>query len=208
MLLPAISWPGGSLENTGIIVAVIVGTYLSALWLAAIIWTARDIRERARDPITQVVAVLIVVAFTLPGWVLYLVLRPPLTLAEVYERQLEEESLLQDLQNQLACPECGHDVSDDYVVCPRCAHPLKEPCGACDRPLLFSWHTCPWCATPKGRLASRALAPSSRAEERAENLVPATPRPVHPDADSAREIDPSPFRRRDLEGHAPAAASD
>ena len=149
MLLPAISWPGGSPESTGIIAGVIVGAYLSALWLAAILWTIRDIRERSQDPVTQFIAVSTVVLFSLAGWVLYLVLRPGLTIAEVYDRQLEEEALLQDLQHQLACPQCGVDVQEDFVACPHCATALKALCHSCSRPLPFTWRICPWCSVAR-----------------------------------------------------------
>ena len=152
-LIPAISWPGGSPENTGIIAGVIVGAYLGAVWLAALIWTIRDIRDRSEDPITQVVAFLIVLIFNLPGWVLYQVLRPPLTLADVYERQLEEEALRQELDNRLACPTCEREVEDDYVACPQCATQLKTPCRECSRAVSFSWMACPWCASTTARSA-------------------------------------------------------
>ena len=166
MLLPAISWPGGSPENTGIIAGVIVGAYLSALWLAAILWTIRDIRERSQDPVTQFIAVATVILFSLAGWVLYLVLRPGITIAEVYDRQLEEEALLQDLQHQLACPQCGVDVQEDFVACPHCATALKALCHSCSRPLPFTWRICPWCS------AARQSAPSLTTPE------PAAPLPA------------------------------
>ncbi len=165
-LIPAISWPGGSPENTGIIAGVIVGAYLGAVWLAALIWTIRDIRDRSEDPITQVVAFLIVLIFNLPGWVLYQVLRPPLTLADVYERQLEEEALRQELDNRLACPTCEREVEDDYVACPQCATQLKTPCRECSRAVSFSWMACPWCGTRRHDEAPK-LEPIPMAKEEA-----------------------------------------
>ena len=57
---PLISWPGGSPENTGIIIGVVLAAYVIALWLTAVILTARDIRSRAHDPVSQLVAVLMV----------------------------------------------------------------------------------------------------------------------------------------------------
>ena len=149
MLLLAVGWPGGSPENTGIIIGVVFGAYFGALWLAAILWTIRDIRERSHDPITQIIALVMVVGFSLAGWALYMVLRPRFTLAEVYERQLEEEALLQDLSQQLACPQCGAEAHDDYVACPQCATRLKEPCHSCQRALALTWRLCPWCGTTR-----------------------------------------------------------
>ncbi len=153
---PLISWPGGSPENTGIIIGVILAAYVIALWLTAVIWTARDIRSRARDPVSQLVAVLMVVALNLPGWVLYRVLRPPLTLAELYDRQLEEETLLRDLGEALACPTCSQPVEEDYLVCPHCATGLKDACAECGKALSFAWRSCPWCGLAREPAADAA----------------------------------------------------
>ena len=172
---PLISWPGGSAENTGIIVGVILGAYVIALWLTAIIWTARDVRSRSHDPVTQFVAVSMVLALNLPGWVLYRVLRPPLTLAELYERQLEEETLLRDLGHELACPTCSAPVDDDYVACPHCATSLKEPCEECGKALSFGWRSCPWCARERTGVASRAVASRSGVTYAVEEAPDAAP---------------------------------
>ena len=143
--VPLITWPGGSPENTGIIIGVVLAAYVLALWLTAVIWTARDMRSRSHDPVSQLVAVLMVMALNLPGWVLYRVLRPPLTLAELYDRQLEEETLLRDLGEALACPTCSQPVEEDYVVCPHCTTGLKDACGECGKAMSFVWRSCPWC---------------------------------------------------------------
>lgn len=220
LLLPAFGWPGGSPEHTGIIVGIVAAAYFGALWLAAFLWTIRDIRERTHDPITQIVAFVLVLAFSLPGWVLYLVLRPRITLAEIYERQLEEEALLQELTHQLACPRCGVEVLDDYVACPHCATQLKEPCRACQKPLSASWRVCPWCAfarhltpTPVGASASEAATPTPRSRPqgdasaaRGQSARPTTA--ISPQAGLRRaagaENGPSPFRPLPS---APAASS-
>ena len=191
-LIPAISWPGGSPENTGIIAGVIVGAYLGAVWLAALIWTIRDIRDRSEDPITQVVAFLIVLIFNLPGWVLYQVLRPPLTLADVYERQLEEEALRQELDNRLACPTCEREVDDDYVACPQCATQLKTPCRACSRAVSFSWMACPWCGTRRDEQASKLepipmAAEASSKEAVSQGARSTAPRSTGPEEGAAAE---------------------
>ena len=189
MLLPGISWPGGSPENTGIIIGVIFGAYAAALWLAAIVSTARDIRERTRDPLTQSIAVGMVVVFNLPGWVLYQVLRPPMTLTEVYERQLEEEALLQQLTHQLACPECGSEVHEDYVACPHCATRLQQSCGHCGKALVSSWTVCPWCTSARSDVTAIPMSTES-----ADSAGPARPRTIQASAggDAAEPSAPSP----------------
>lgn len=142
-------WPGGSWEETLRLVLTVLAVYLAVIWVALIFWVYRDIRQRTRDPIMQIVAVALALAFFLPGYWVYLILRPRQTLTELYERTLEEEAILQDLEDQKACPACRLRVRDDYLVCPSCLTQLKDPCAACGRPLDYAWSACPWCAREK-----------------------------------------------------------
>ena len=80
--------------------------FLAALWISLVIWTYRDIRTRARDPLVQTLATLLVAVLNLPGILVYLILRPPRTLEEEYQRTLEEEALLQALEDLPLCPGC------------------------------------------------------------------------------------------------------
>lgn len=157
--MPDISWPGGSWEATLRISLTILALYLAVIWVALIFWTYRDIRQRSRDPIVQLAAVLLVLVFFLPGHWVYLILRPRQTLVEAYERSLEEEALLQELEDTKACPTCKRRIQDEYLVCPSCGVQLKEPCRSCGKPLSYAWSMCPYCALPK---AARERAPRSR----------------------------------------------
>src|SRR5512145_2220115 len=84
-----------------------LGAMTAAFWLALIIWTFRDMRSRSRDIFAQILAALLVAVLTLPGLLIYLILRPKETLAEAYERSLEEEALLQSIEDVEHCPGCG-----------------------------------------------------------------------------------------------------
>ena len=66
--------------NSAILVLVAFGgAFLAALWLALIVWTWRDIRARARDPLAQILAVLVVAVLTLlVGWAWRLAADQPL----------------------------------------------------------------------------------------------------------------------------------
>ncbi len=143
------SWPGGSWEATVRYVVAMLAIYLAAIWIALVFWTYRDIRQRTRDPLLQTVAVLLVLLFFLPGHWVYLIVRPRYTLAELYERSLEEEALLQELEEQKACPTCKRRVQDDFLICPSCRTQLKEPCRQCGRPLSYAWVACPFCGLEK-----------------------------------------------------------
>lgn len=144
-----VSWPGGDWQTTAKVVAALLIVYLAAIWLALVFWTYRDIRQRSRDPIMQIVAVLLVLLFFLPGHWIYLVVRPRHTLAELYERSLEEEALLQELEDQKACPNCRRRVRDEFLICPSCRAQLKEPCRSCGKPLSYAWLACPYCGLEK-----------------------------------------------------------
>ena len=124
------------------------GAFLVALWISLVIWTYRDIRTRARDPLVQTLATLLVAVLNLPGILVYLILRPPRTLEEEYQRTLEEEALLQALEDLPLCPGCERRVKDDWQVCPNCHTKLKKNCENCNRLMELPWNICPYCGTP------------------------------------------------------------
>ena len=124
------------------------GAFLAALWLALVLWTWRDIRSRARHPLAQVLAVLVVAILNLPGTLVYLILRPAHTLEEEYQRTLEEEALLASIEDQSLCPGCERRVRDDWQVCPNCHTKLKKACPHCARLMELPWNICPYCGTP------------------------------------------------------------
>jgi RNA polymerase subunit RPABC4/transcription elongation factor Spt4 len=79
---------------------------------------------------------------------IYYLLRPRETLAEAYERELEEEALLHSLEEQSACPSCKQRADPDYLICPNCHTQLKQTCPQCGRILRLTWTVCPYCAHP------------------------------------------------------------
>ena len=130
--------PDINLDNTNNILLVMVvygGMILAAFWIAMVIWAYRDIRARSRDSLAQIPVVLLVAILTVPGLLIYIMLRPRETLSEAYERSLEEEALLQEIEEKPACPGCGQRVHDDWQVCPHCHTRLKKPCINCGRKL-------------------------------------------------------------------------
>ena len=140
------------LEAIGTILLAIVAfisAFTAALWLALVIWTFRDMRLRSRDIFAQLLAPLVVLIFGPLGMLIYLILRPQETLAEVYARTLEEEALLQDItEEQPVCPECKHRIEPDFILCPACHTELRKACPHCGRLMLMRWEICPYCAEP------------------------------------------------------------
>ena len=145
------------------ILSTICGGLTAALLGGIAIWTFRDIRARSRDILAQILATLLVIALPIIGLVVYLMLRPRETLADAYERSLEQEALLQAIEEPEVCPGCGQRVKSDYLYCPACHTRLKRACPECGRPLHLRWSLCPYCSAS---VAPQALepVPTSRLE--------------------------------------------
>lgn len=127
------------------ILVAFLGAYFIALWFSMIIWAYYDIRARSQDLYVHIFATALVVVFNVFGLLLYFILRPRETLAEAYERSLEEETLLQEIEERQSCPNCRQRVHADFMFCPYCHAELKQRCPRCDHLLLLRWDLCPYC---------------------------------------------------------------
>jgi RNA polymerase subunit RPABC4/transcription elongation factor Spt4 len=136
------------LSNFLLVLTAFGGAFLAALWIALVIWTYRDIRTRARDPLVHILSALLVGLLNLPGVLVYLILRPARTLEDEYQHTLEEEALLQTLEDLPVCPGCERRVKDDWQICPNCHTKLKKTCHHCGRLMELPWNICPYCGTP------------------------------------------------------------
>jgi RNA polymerase subunit RPABC4/transcription elongation factor Spt4 len=159
------------------VLSTICGGVTIAFWGGLAIWTFRDIRARSRDILAQILATLLVVMLPIVGLVVYLMLRPRETLAEAYERSLEQEALLQAIEEPEVCPGCGQRVKGDYLYCPACHTRLKMACQECGRPLHLSWSLCPYCGAS---VAPQVLEP-----------VPTGISELEPDATPAEQVSES-----------------
>jgi len=145
------------------ILSTVCGGVTIALLGGITIWTFRDIRARSRDFLAQILATLLVIVLPIVGLVVYLMIRPRETLAEAYERSLEQEALLQAIEEPEVCPGCGQRVRGDYLYCPVCHTRLKKACSACNRPIHLSWSLCPYCGSS---VAPQALEPVPAAQQK------------------------------------------
>jgi hypothetical protein len=141
------------INNVVVGIAALMGAFLAALWLGLIIWTFRDIRARSRDLLAQILATLIVAILNLPGLLVYVMVRPRETLAEAYDRSLEEEALLQSIEEQESCPGCGQRADKDWIVCPYCHTKLKKRCRSCGQAINIRWSLCPYCGIGDGSVS-------------------------------------------------------
>lgn len=123
-----------------------VGVYIFFLFLAMVFWTVRDAQQRTENPVMPYLAGLMVVVLNVLGLFLYLIVRPRETLAEAYERQLAEESLLAEAEQRTVCPTCHERVGEDFILCPTCRTRLKRVCPSCGKLIRPEWNICPFCA--------------------------------------------------------------
>lgn len=123
----------------------VLGALLAAVWISLVVWTFRDMRARSRDPFAQLLAAVVVAILPGAGLLVYLILRPPETLAEAYERALEEEALLQEIEERPACPGCSRTVDSHWILCPHCHTRLRKICPDCNSLMELQWNLCPFC---------------------------------------------------------------
>jgi len=193
------------------ILVALGAAYLIALWFVLIVWTFRDIEARSRSVLTQIISTLLVVLFFVPGVLLYLILRPKETLDEAFQRSLEEEYLLQDLEELPLCPGCHRYVEDEFVLCPHCRTQLREACPACSRLVDLRWALCPYCGASqieRDESLERVEQPAARwsAPALRRRRTSPEPRPVERPAAAARELPPVALPvQRDGEAPAPVA---
>ncbi|MFQ5574217.1 MAG: zinc ribbon domain-containing protein [Terriglobia bacterium] len=112
-------------------------------WVSLIYWTYRDAYQRGALAFYWAMVVLF---FNIPGWIVYLIVRPPELRDDVLERQLDiqtKQALLKD--KNLQCSACLKPIEEDFLVCPHCFKKLKKSCPQCQRALRMSWTVCPYC---------------------------------------------------------------
>ena len=68
---------------------------------------------------------------------------------QAYERSLEEEALLQEIEERTICPNCRHRVEHDYRICPNCLNKLKDVCLNCEKLVELDWTVCPYCTVER-----------------------------------------------------------
>ncbi|HVH52109.1 MAG TPA: zinc ribbon domain-containing protein [Gaiellaceae bacterium] len=112
-------------------------------------WMYRDASRRLTDPWLVGSAGLLGVAVPYLGALIYLLVRPPETLAEAHARDLEVQALSQRLNRRDEhCPVCHAETEPKYLVCPVCTTQLRQACRGCEAALDPLWQVCPYCTTP------------------------------------------------------------
>jgi RNA polymerase subunit RPABC4/transcription elongation factor Spt4 len=155
------------------LVGQLIVIYAVLLWLGTAYWAFRDMQARTENPILPYFAAALIIFFTpvvfLLAVVLYLIVRPRETLAEVYERSLAEETLLAEVEKNRLCPTCRQRVGSDWLVCPNCRTRLHRVCPTCSRLAEPEWGICAYCGTE----LERSRIPARVAAARATSPAPA-----------------------------------
>jgi hypothetical protein len=143
--------------------------YVVLLWLGTAYWAFRDMQARTENPILPYFAAALIIFFTpllfVFAVVLYLIVRPRESLAEVYERSLAEESLLAEVEKNELCPVCRDRVDREWLVCPNCRTRLHRVCPSCNRLADPTWPLCAFCGREferPERIPTRAAAARPR----------------------------------------------
>ena len=189
--------PTELLNTIGMILELFVAgmtALLVAFWIGLVVWTFRDIRSRTRDVFAWFLATVLVLILGPIGWLLYFLLRPRETLAQVYDRQLEEEVLLRDITTRRACRKCQTVTEAEWLLCPRCGTELRHQCTDCGRPLELDWIACPYCT------AAVTKAPAAR------QVKAAPPEPKPQQITYTPEVDAGPAPQPSFEPLPEAAA--
>ena len=144
------------------IALAVVTIVVIMLYLLSIVWVARDARERDAPAVMWTIIAIIPVA----GLVAYCLLRPPLSVLDRDEQDMQLDLLQRQLDEYMDCPHCGYPMQKDFVVCPHCHHQLRNRCTRCGRTLEPDWTMCPYCTQPVGASssASRSAASESARE--------------------------------------------
>jgi hypothetical protein len=134
--------------------------FVALVWLGLAFRVHRDARRRIDDGRLVGVATLTALAIPFVGPLLYVLFRPPETLADAHAREIEMRALRDRIRRpDTHCPVCLTDVDDDYLVCPVCTTRLREPCPSCDAALDPLWQACPYCATRIPAIAGDGAVP-------------------------------------------------
>jgi RNA polymerase subunit RPABC4/transcription elongation factor Spt4 len=125
------------------------GVYLVILWLASSYWAFRDMQQRSDNVLLPYLAAAGIILFTpvffiFAVWI-YKIIRPHDKVGEVWERNLAEEALLNEVESIHHCPGCERRIDDEWIICPFCRTRLNRVCPNCSRLVGMDWSLCAWC---------------------------------------------------------------
>ncbi len=162
--------------------------YIVVLWIASAYWAFRDMQQRSDNAILPYLVAAGIILFTpflfiFAVWV-YKIVRPHEKIGEVWERNLAETALLNEVEAIHHCPTCERRVDEEWIICPSCRTRLNRVCPNCSRLVGLDWSLCAWCGKDFER---REIAMSGKIEPLPSGLE-ATGRIASPGAAAAKSI--------------------
>ncbi|KKR06307.1 MAG: hypothetical protein UT34_C0001G0347 [candidate division WS6 bacterium GW2011_GWF2_39_15] len=116
-----------------------------AFWIVVVAWVWIDSGERSDKIYLRILATLCVLIFNIPGLLIYLILRPKMTLQEQYWSDLERRYLMYETAELTDCMKCGNMLQPGFVYCPYCKTEVKVKCSNCGVNIDKRWENCPFC---------------------------------------------------------------
>lgn len=137
------------LEGLGKVDFDMVLKYTSGLlvlfWLVVVAWVWFDASERTEKLLPRLLSVIVVLFGNIPGLIIYLILRPKMTLQEQYWSDLERRYLMYETADLQDCEKCGVMLQPGFVFCPNCDNEVKVKCSKCGVNIDKKWKRCPFC---------------------------------------------------------------
>ena len=125
--------------------AAAIGFFM-AIWVASVIWTARDAERRCGHSSLRLGAPLVAVLLPFVGAGLYALAKPCEERADVRARRVRTRFLESVVNGDTErCIECATPIQPEFRCCPSCGERVRSTCDGCGRPVRTVWATCPWC---------------------------------------------------------------
>ncbi len=113
-------------SNTWILARNMSGFLVAVFWLTTAFWVFKDARRRIADPWLVGMATVLGLVPPFVGPIVYLFLRPPDSIEERRDRDLDNRALEERLaERDLRCPVCRGQVDASFLVCPVCTTRLQ-----------------------------------------------------------------------------------
>ena len=191
----------------------VLAAYIVLIWLASAFWAYRDLRLRSASAFTPYAAAAAIIVFTpvffLFGLLLYRIVRPKETIAEVNERTLAEEAMLAEIASHSQCANCSRPVHEDWIICPTCRNRLRRVCPNCEHLIELDWTLCAWCGKDFERAEAPGLAafmPSARPSPRPQPAAIRIPPPVAMNPTRSLPVPPTQAQAAQPGGQLPSPA--
>lgn len=118
---------------------------LVIFWIVVLYWVWLDSGDRTSSHAARMGYVLLTLLLFIPGLIIYLLIRPPQTIEEIYWSDLERRYLKYETAELGDCPRCATQLFPGFTYCPNCRLLLKTKCPNCEVEMDKNYQFCPSC---------------------------------------------------------------